>query len=126
MMRAPHFQALAFCRLRNPSPPIAGTEFASSGGMDDVSHLPDLAPPPTAEGVHRPLIRLSGVSKAYTNGTLALSDVELSIGSGEFLSLLGPSGCGKSTLLRLIAGLGTSSAGTIDWPLATYDARGEP
>ena len=41
------------------------------------------------------------------------------------MSLLGPSGCGKSTLLRIIAGLGAPSAGTVDWPTAAHDARGE-
>src|SRR5437879_2683106 len=74
----------------------------------------------------RPLIRIDGVSKIYQNGTVALSEVDLAVGQGEFLSLLGPSGCGKSTLLRLIAGLGAVSGGAIDWPLSRYDARGEP
>ncbi len=74
----------------------------------------------------RPLIRLSGVSKAYQSGTLALADVNLDIGDGEFVSILGPSGCGKSTLLRLIAGLGSITGGIIDWPQSRYDARGEP
>ncbi|HEX2947928.1 MAG TPA: ABC transporter ATP-binding protein [Clostridia bacterium] len=44
---------------------------------------------------------------------LALKDVELSVGAGEFVSIVGPSGCGKSTLLSLIAGLAQPSAGTI-------------
>ena len=74
----------------------------------------------------RPLIHLKSVSKAYQSGTLALAEVDLAIGSGEFVSLLGPSGCGKSTLLRLIAGLGAVSDGTIDWPQSRYDASGEP
>jgi NitT/TauT family transport system ATP-binding protein len=43
----------------------------------------------------------------------------------EFVSLLGPSGCGKSTLLRIIAGLGSPSAGTVDWPTSAHDAGGE-
>src|ERR1700691_5942414 len=84
---------------------------------------------PRAQGaseIKRPLIRIEGVSKIYQNGTLALADVNLDVRSGEFLSLLGPSGCGKSTLLRMIAGLGAPSSGTIDWPLAHYDAGGEP
>jgi len=83
---------------------------------------------PLASGGERqkPLIRIEGVTKTYQNGTLALSDVKLDVGSGEFLSLLGPSGCGKSTLLRMIAGLGAPSSGNIDWPQASYDVRGEP
>ncbi len=58
-------------------------------------------------------IRLSGVSKRYPDGTLALAPADLTIAPGRFLTLLGPSGCGKSTLLRLIAGLSPPSTGTI-------------
>jgi NitT/TauT family transport system ATP-binding protein len=83
------------------------------------------ARPPSA-GSTRPLIRVQGITKTYQNGTQALSDVDLTVSDGEFLSLLGPSGCGKSTLLRIIAGLGAPSAGVIDWPQAMYDVRGEP
>jgi len=72
------------------------------------------------------IVRLHGIHKVYDNGTRALAEVDLTIGEAQFVSLLGPSGCGKSTALRLIAGLGAPTAGTIDWPLATHDARGEP
>lgn len=44
---------------------------------------------------------------------VAVSQVSLSIESGEFFSILGPSGSGKSTLLRLIAGLDSPDSGTI-------------
>ena len=43
----------------------------------------------------------------------ALSDIDLSIDEGDFVSLIGPSGCGKSTLLRLIANLLAPTSGTI-------------
>jgi NitT/TauT family transport system ATP-binding protein len=42
-----------------------------------------------------------------------LDDVSLSIGSGEFLSIVGPSGCGKTTLLRIFAGLIPASDGQV-------------
>ena len=61
------------------------------------------------------LLALRGVGKVFSNGVTALSDVNLTIGDGDFLSLLGPSGCGKSTALRLIAGLSTPTSGLLDW-----------
>ncbi|WP_149537992.1 ABC transporter ATP-binding protein [Siccirubricoccus phaeus] len=69
------------------------------------------------------LVTLSGVAKRYLTGTLALRDVSLAIGAGEFLALLGPSGCGKSTLLRMIAGLTVPSQGRIAWPGGPPGAR---
>src|SRR5208283_1336297 len=61
------------------------------------------------------LVALRGVDKAYANGTLALSGLDLEVRSGEFVSLLGPSGCGKSTALKVVAGLSEPSAGRVEW-----------
>jgi NitT/TauT family transport system ATP-binding protein len=74
----------------------------------------------------RPLVSIHNVSKQFANGTLAIRGVDLDLREGEFVSLLGPSGCGKSTLLRIIARLGSPSAGTIEWPTAPHSASGEP
>ena len=79
-----------------------------------------------ADGGGRPLVALRGISKIYSNGTVALRDLNLDVAPLEFVSLLGPSGCGKSTALRLISGLGEFSQGAIDWPQAQYDADGRP
>ena len=63
-------------------------------------------------------VSLSGVSKIFNQGrpdeVTALADIDLSIGNGEFVSLIGPSGCGKSTLLRLIADLIPATSGTVE------------
>jgi len=57
------------------------------------------------------------VSKVFNPGTSgeveALTDIELTVTKGEFVSLIGPSGCGKSTLLRLIGNLIEPTAGTV-------------
>jgi NitT/TauT family transport system ATP-binding protein len=75
-------------------------------------------PPPPAPRAGRrpPAVTLAGVSKQFRlpgRDLVALRDVSLVVGEGEFVSVIGPSGCGKSTLLRLIAGLIGPSAGTI-------------
>ncbi len=62
-----------------------------------------------------PLLSLRAVGKTFSNGVTALSDVDLTIGEGDFVSLLGPSGCGKSTALRLVAGLSTPTVGQVQW-----------
>ena len=58
------------------------------------------------------LLKITGLKKVYEQ-TEVLTDINLDIKHGEFLTLLGPSGCGKTTLLRLIAGFEQPSAGTI-------------
>ena len=68
------------------------------------------------------LLRLEHISLTYQskNGEVfALDDIDFSVNSGEFISIVGPSGCGKSTLLSLVAGLEKPSGGTV------Y-LRGEP
>jgi spermidine/putrescine transport system ATP-binding protein len=57
-------------------------------------------------------IVLEGIGKRF-GGVDAVRDVTLSIGEGEFFSLLGPSGCGKTTTLRMIAGFVTPDTGRI-------------
>ncbi|WP_336221473.1 spermidine/putrescine ABC transporter ATP-binding protein PotA [Citrobacter amalonaticus] len=59
-----------------------------------------------------PLVHLSGISKSF-DGKEVISQLDLTINNGEFLTLLGPSGCGKTTVLRLIAGLETVDSGHI-------------
>jgi NitT/TauT family transport system ATP-binding protein len=84
---------------------------------------PDGAVPGLAAAV----LHANQVEKVYPNGTRALDRVRLSVGRGEFVSLLGPSGCGKSTLLKMFAGLEHPSAGHVRWwggALATVSMPG--
>jgi NitT/TauT family transport system ATP-binding protein len=64
------------------------------------------------------LLTVDKVSQVYSTGSgemraPVLSDVSLSLKTGEIVALLGRSGCGKSTLLRIIAGLTRPSEGTV-------------
>lgn len=58
------------------------------------------------------MLELLNIGKRFSSQT-ALKGINLSIGEGEFFSLLGPSGCGKTTLLRIIAGLENATHGQI-------------
>ncbi len=58
-------------------------------------------------------VDLRNVTLAY-GSFVAVKDVSLSIGKGEFVTLLGPSGCGKTTILRSIAGLVQPTGGEIN------------
>lgn len=57
-------------------------------------------------------IVLDGVTKAFGENVV-VNNIDLSIGEGEFFSMLGPSGCGKTTTLRMIAGFEVPTEGTI-------------
>jgi putative ABC transport system ATP-binding protein len=75
------------------------------------------------------MIRLQGIEKVYRTDrieTVALADVNVDVGEGEFISVMGPSGCGKSTLLNLIGLLDAPTRGTVQIngsPIATYRDR---
>jgi spermidine/putrescine transport system ATP-binding protein len=57
-------------------------------------------------------IRFEGVTKSFGE-SVAVDDLNLEIGRGEFFSLLGPSGCGKTTTLRMVAGFDQPTQGRI-------------
>ncbi|MCW8215397.1 MULTISPECIES: ABC transporter ATP-binding protein [Streptomyces] len=62
-------------------------------------------------------IELSGLHKIYrprkSEPTHALSDIDLKVRRGEFISIVGPSGCGKTTLLKILAGLIPRTEGAV-------------
>jgi len=83
-----------------------------------ISPNPDqVAPVGPALPLREPIcIEVEGVSHVYgrsVDAVTALQNVSLTIGRGEFVSIVGPSGCGKSTLLKIVAGLLPASSGLI-------------
>jgi NitT/TauT family transport system ATP-binding protein len=60
-----------------------------------------------------PFLTLLNLSKKFAGPDPVVDDVSLSVGQGEFVSILGPSGCGKSTLLGMVAGLLTPTSGVV-------------
>jgi NitT/TauT family transport system ATP-binding protein len=61
-------------------------------------------------------VALEGVGKRFGEGPAAVqavTDIDLTVAAGEFVSLIGPSGCGKSTLLRIVANLIEPSEGSV-------------
>jgi len=59
------------------------------------------------------MIHFDHVTKIYTNGTIAIDDLDFEIVQGDFISIVGKSGAGKSTLLKLIIREDTPSQGAI-------------
>ncbi len=66
-----------------------------------------------AAGGARPLLHLQGIAKRY-GVTTALDGATLSVARGEVVGLIGHNGAGKSTLMRVIVGLTTPDAGTLE------------
>ncbi|WP_462413246.1 ABC transporter ATP-binding protein [Neobacillus sp. Marseille-QA0830] len=64
--------------------------------------------------IQKEVVSFRHVDKIYNTGTVALSQFNLAIKEGEFISFLGPSGCGKSTALRMVAGLGNATNGKVE------------
>ena len=60
-----------------------------------------------------PFLELTNVRKSFGSNPPVLSNINLSIGRGEFVAIVGYSGSGKTTLISLIAGLTRPDAGTV-------------
>lgn len=58
-------------------------------------------------------IKIEHISKKYSDGHVALSDISFNVNKGQFVTILGPSGCGKTTLLKLLAGFESPTSGKI-------------
>lgn len=79
----------------------------------------EISPSPPAGGEHAakaPVVEARGLGLTFETAdgpVQALSNVDLAVEKGEFVSFIGPSGCGKTTFLRVIADLEQPTAGTI-------------
>ncbi len=60
-----------------------------------------------------PMIVLERVSKRYPDGTVAVAELDLTVGRGELIALVGPSGCGKTTTLKMVNRLVEPTSGRI-------------
>jgi multiple sugar transport system ATP-binding protein len=58
-------------------------------------------------------VTFEAVTKRFSDDTVAVDDLTLTVNEGEFLILVGPSGCGKTTALRMVAGLEEITSGEI-------------
>lgn len=61
----------------------------------------------------QPIIELKNINKTFSDGYVALDQIDLEIESGKFYSLLGPSGSGKTTILQIIAGFLEPTSGEV-------------
>ena len=61
----------------------------------------------------KPILECYGLSKSYSNGRMALSNLNLSLERGQIIGLLGPNGSGKTTLIKLINDLLVPTEGYI-------------
>lgn len=59
------------------------------------------------------IIRTEHLEKRYNDSVVALDDINITIGTGEFVSLVGRSGSGKSTLLNILGGLDQPTGGSV-------------
>ncbi|MFP4351103.1 MAG: ATP-binding cassette domain-containing protein, partial [Desulfococcaceae bacterium] len=59
------------------------------------------------------MLKMSGLTKRYRTGDLALREIDLDIPDGQVMALIGPSGAGKSTLIRCINRLVEPTSGTV-------------
>jgi spermidine/putrescine transport system ATP-binding protein len=80
--------------------------------MTTGSHQSEAATDAATDRGQRQALELVGIEKRFRT-QVAVHPLDLTVGDGEFLTLLGPSGCGKTTLLRMIAGLEVPTAGTV-------------
>lgn len=70
------------------------------------------------------IIKVSGLSKIYRNGTEAVKNISFEVKSGEFFAFLGPNGAGKSTTIKILTTLIRASSGIVE--IAGYNLEKQP
>jgi len=107
MRLACHLWLLAIQSEFEPEPNLAHPPISSLAGTDVD---------PAVVGRSPVALEIDDVSRVFvgkSQSLVALANVTLDVGPGEFISLVGPSGCGKTTLLNIVAGLMTASSGEV-------------
>jgi NitT/TauT family transport system ATP-binding protein len=87
-----------------------------AGERQSVPAAASTAGATTTAAAARPVVEAAGIGKVFGDGdsvVTALEEIDLTIGAGEFVSLIGPSGCGKSTLLRIVGDLTPPTSGEV-------------
>ena len=80
--------------------------------IDNASSLSPAAAVPARPAANGGVV-LAGLTKRFSDGMVAVDNIDLHIAPGSYCCLLGPSGCGKTTMMRMIAGHETPSDGAI-------------
>jgi putative ABC transport system ATP-binding protein len=107
----------------------ADPQAAKTGHLLNMVTATQELPNARAASNGHPMIRLSHIEKVYRTDrieTIALTDINLDVRQGEFISIMGPSGCGKSTLLNVIGLLDAPTRGTVELggtPVASHRDR---
>jgi ABC-type Fe3+/spermidine/putrescine transport system ATPase subunit len=89
-------------------------EAGESSSAQESQQRTDEVPREREDGEERDtILDVSGLTKIYPDGTLAVDDIDFSVQAGDFCVIIGPSGCGKSTTLHSLVGKVEPTEGTI-------------
>jgi ABC-2 type transport system ATP-binding protein len=82
--------------------------------MSAVLEQREVSASPIGNESTEPVATLKGVTKRYSNDVVALDNLSLTLRRGEVVALLGPNGAGKSTAIKLLMGLSSPTAGSVN------------
>jgi len=93
-----------------------GRHAATPADQSDAAAAPRVASPYVATTTRDAVATATGLTKIYGSGdtrVVALDNVDVSFGRGEYTAIMGPSGSGKSTLMHCMAGLDSPTSGQV-------------